>query len=59
MGVGVYDDAFSSDLKASVARLSLGLLDIKDERGMEAFYNFAIVPWMHTVASYQHIDHFS
>lgn len=41
-GIGYYYDAPSRDLKES---LSL-LLTIRDEQGVEIFYNFAVTPWM-------------
>ena len=40
-GIGYYYDAPSRDLKESLSPL----LTIRDEQGMEIFYNFAVTPW--------------
>jgi len=40
-GVGFYYAAPSRDLKASLKNT----VDIRDEQGVEVFYNFAITPW--------------
>ena len=40
-GIGYYYDAPSSDLKDSLSPL----MTIRDEQGMEIFYNFAVTPW--------------
>jgi porin len=39
-GIGYYYDAPSTDLKKD-----LPLLTIRDEQGVEIFYNFAVTPW--------------
>jgi porin len=41
-GVGYYYAALSTDLKDSLART----LRIRDEQGMEIFYNAAVTPWL-------------
>ena len=54
-GVGYYCNWISDDLKASAARLTGGLAQIKDEQGLEVFYDYAITPAVRLVAGYQHI----
>lgn len=54
-GAGLYYNGISSDLKNSVKNLTLGTSEIKDEKGMELFYDFAITPAVRLNASYQHI----
>jgi porin len=51
-GIAFYYDAPSRDLKSS---LSPGL-KIRDEQGMEIFYNFAVTPWLTVGADLQVID---
>lgn len=41
-GIGYYYDRPSPDLKESLSPL----LTIRDEQGMEIFYNFALTPWL-------------
>ena len=41
-GIGFYYEAPSRDLKDSLAPD----LIIRDEQGMEIFYNFAVAPWL-------------
>lgn len=41
-GIGYYYDAPSGDLKEAYSPL----LTIRDEQGVEIFYNFAVTPWM-------------
>jgi porin len=40
-GIGYYYDVPSPDLKESLSRR----LTLRDEQGMEMFYNFAVTPW--------------
>jgi porin len=54
-GAGFYYNAISSDLKNSIKTLTGGGADVKDEKGMEIFYDFAITPAARLIASYQHI----
>ncbi len=54
-GVGVYYNAISGDLKNNIARLTAGTESVKNEKGVEAFYDFAITPAIRLIASYQHI----
>jgi porin len=41
-GIGYYYDAPSRDLQDSLSPL----LTIRDEQGVEIFYNFAVTPWL-------------
>lgn len=41
-GIGFYYDAPSRDLQDSLS----DILTIRDEQGMEIFYNFAVAPWL-------------
>jgi porin len=51
-GIGYYYDVPSPDLKESLSRR----LTIRDEQGMEIFYNFAVTPWFTVGANLQVID---
>lgn len=51
-GIGYYYDAPSRDLQNSLSRL----LTIRDEQGVEIFYNFAVTPWFTVGADLQIID---
>lgn len=48
-GVGYYYAAPSTDLKDSLARV----MRIRDEQGLEVFYNFAMTPWLSLGADLQ------
>ena len=54
-GVGYYYNAISNDLKNDVAQLTAGTSTVKDEQGIEIFYDFAITPAVRLIPSYQHI----
>ena len=54
-GVGYYYNAISNDLKNDVAQLTAGTSTVKDEQGIEIFYDFAITPAIRLIPSYQHI----
>ena len=54
-GVGYYYNAISNDLKNHVAQLTAGTSTVKDEQGIEIFYDFAITPAVRLIPSYQHI----
>jgi hypothetical protein len=54
-GVAFYYNEISGHVKDDVAALSGGHIEIEDERGAEAFYDFAITPAVRFIASYQHI----
>lgn len=51
-GIGYYYDAPSRDLQDSVSRR----LTIRDEQGVEIFYNFAVTPWFTVGADLQIIN---
>jgi porin len=51
-GIGYYYYEFSSDLRSAVAPL----VNLKNEQGVEIFYNFAITPWFGVTADLQWID---
>lgn len=57
IGLGVYYNGFSRDLKNSVSRLTAGTRKVKDEQGLEAFYHFALTPAVRIIVNYQHIWH--
>src|SRR5262249_49813802 len=52
-GLGYYYNGFSSQLKNSIQQLT-GTA-VKNESGIETFYNFAITPAINLNASYQHV----
>jgi carbohydrate-selective porin OprB len=54
-GVAYYWDQFSGDLKNDIATLTLGMINLKNESGVEVFYDFAITPAIRFIPSYQHI----
>jgi porin len=51
-GIGYYYAAPSSELKDSVSPL----IDLQNDQGVEAFYNFAVTPWFSVGADVQVID---
>jgi len=54
-GAGFYWNHFSGDLKNDITALTLGMTNLKDESGVEVFYDFAITPAVRFIPSYQHI----
>jgi porin len=42
-------------LKNDIATLTLGMINLKNESGVEVFYDFAITPAIRFIPSYQHI----
>jgi porin len=54
-GIGFYYNAISNDLKNDIALLTAGTASVKDEKGIEVFYDFAITPAIRLIPSYQHI----
>ena len=54
-GAGFYYNAISNNLKNSVGQLTAGTATVKDEKGMEVFYDFALTPAIRLIPSYQHI----
>lgn len=55
VGLGFYYNGISSDLKNAIAQLTAGTAAVKNEKGTEVFYDFAITPAVRLIASYQHI----
>ena len=53
-GIGYYYNGISSGLKNSIHQLTDGTT-VRDENGIEIFYDFAITPAINVNASYQHI----
>jgi porin len=51
-GIGYYYDNPSPDLKESLSPI----LTIRDEQGLEIFYNFAVTPWLTVGVDLQVID---
>ena len=54
-GVGWYWNEFSNFLKNDITTLTAGMKSVKDESGIEAFYDFAVTPAIRIIPSYQHI----
>jgi len=54
-GVGYFYNNFSGDLKQSLSELSLGSVKLRNESGLEVFYDFAVTPAIRLIPSYQHI----
>jgi hypothetical protein len=54
-GAGFFWNQFSGDLKNDIATLTLGTANLKNESGLEVFYDFAITPAIRFIPSYQHI----
>jgi porin len=54
-GVGFYYNGISRPLKDDVAQLSAGTTNVKNEKGVEVFYDFAITPAIRVIPSYQHL----
>src|SRR6266403_2212623 len=53
-GVGFYHNGISRPLKDDVARITEGTSRVKNEQGVEVFYDFAITPAIKVIPSYQH-----
>jgi hypothetical protein len=54
-GVGYFYNKFSGDLKQSLSELSLGSVTLKNESGLEVFYDIVLTPAIRLIPSYQHI----
>jgi hypothetical protein len=54
-GVGWYFDEFSNNLKNDITALTAGMASVKNESGIEVFYDFAVTPAIRIIPSYQHI----
>ena len=55
VGVGWYMNGISPDLQNQVRNYTGGALNVKNEQGMEVFYDYAITPAVRLIPSYQHI----
>ena len=55
LGVGFYYNGISGPLKDDIAQLTEGQAAVKNEKGTEVFYDFAIAPAIRLIPSYQHI----
>ena len=53
-GVGFYHNGISRPLKGNIAHLTGGTSRVKNEQGVEVFYDFAITPAIKVIPSYQH-----
>ena len=54
-GLGIYHNGISQPLKTGFARLTAATATVKNENGVEVFYDFAITPAIRLIPSYQHI----
>lgn len=55
-GIGYFYYGLSGDLKDGLDTLGIGL---RDEQGVEAFYNLFLTPWFQVTADIQWIDSFN
>jgi porin len=55
-GLGIYHNGISQPLKTDFARLTAATATVKNENGLEVFYDFAISPAIRLIPSYQHIS---
>lgn len=54
-GAGFYYNNFSDSFKKDISLLTAGTAKAEDEKGFEAFYDFAVTPAVRLIPSYQHI----
>jgi len=54
-GAGYYYNKISSALKNSIGQLTAGNVNVRNERGIEVFYDLAITPAVRLIASYQRV----
>jgi len=54
-GLGIYHNGISRPLKQDVARLTGATATLRNEQGLEIFYDVAITPAIRLIPSYQHI----
>ena len=54
-GVGIYHNGISRPLKDDLARLTGAAASLKNEQGLEVFYDVGITPAIRLIPSYQHI----
>jgi len=55
VGVGIYHNGISRPLKHDIARLTESTATLKNEQGLEVFYDVAITPAIRLIPSHQHI----
>lgn len=55
LGLGIYHNGISQPLKNDITRLTGSTATVKNENGLEVFYDFAITPAIRLIPSYQHI----
>ena len=55
LGLGIYHNGISQPLKNDITRLTGATATVKNENGLEVFYDFAITPAIRLIPSYQHI----
>jgi carbohydrate-selective porin OprB len=54
-GLGIYHNGISQPLKNDIASLTGPTATVKNENGLEVFYDVAITPAIRLIPSYQHI----
>jgi porin len=54
-GLGTYHNGISQPLKNDFKQLTGAAATVKNENGLEVFYDFAITPAIMLIPSYQHI----
>jgi hypothetical protein len=54
-GLGIYHNGISQPLKNDLKHLTGSAATVKNENGLEVFYDFAITPAIRLIPSYQHI----
>jgi hypothetical protein len=54
-GAGLYYNVVSGEFKDDINRLTAGTTTVKNEKGIEIFYDFAITPAIRVNPGYQHI----
>jgi hypothetical protein len=54
-GLGIYHNGISQSLKDDFKQLTGAAATVKNENGLEVFYDFAITPALRLIPSYQHI----
>src|SRR5262249_34936050 len=54
VGVGFYANIFSGEFKDAFRQLTAGT-SVKNEQGLEVFYDFAVTPAIRVIPSYQHV----
>jgi porin len=55
LGLGIYHNGISQPLKNDITRLTGSTATVRNENGLEVFYDFAITPAIRLIPSYQHI----